>query len=109
MDKDKALKIVYDKIIGIDSIPLSIREMKGVNADNFQELKSAIIYLIEYYGNKDDVPKELALAFVDISNYFFVPNLNYTEREHEKLEDYGIELSELANKLFLPRSKQTQK
>ncbi|QYS91874.1 hypothetical protein JJC04_04160 [Flavobacterium covae] len=42
----------------------------------------------------------MALAFVDISNYFFVPNLNYSEEDYEQFENYGIELSELANKLF---------
>lgn len=46
------------------------------------------------------MPKKIALAFVDISNYFFVPNLSYSKEDHELFEDYGIELPELANKLF---------
>ncbi|MDR1284819.1 MAG: hypothetical protein LBJ88_01300 [Campylobacteraceae bacterium] len=106
MNKEISLKIVYEKLIGFNSIPISIREMRGVNIKDYQELKCAIEYLIEYYNDKNDVPKKLALAFVDISNYFFVPNLNYSEKEHEKLENYGIELSELANKLFSDKLKE---
>jgi hypothetical protein len=100
MNKEISLKIVYERLVGPHSLPISVREMQGVNKKDYQELKCAIEYLIEYYSDKNEVPKELALAFVDIGNYFFVPNLNYSEEEHEELEDYGIELSELANKLF---------
>ncbi len=68
--------------------------------NDFTELVEAINFLIDYYKNSESVPKKLALAFIDISNYFFVSNLNYSEKEIELFEDYGIELSRLAEELF---------
>ncbi|MET3047512.1 hypothetical protein V8245_04205 [Flavobacterium columnare] len=100
MNKEEAIKNVYNALLSETSIPISIRNMEGVDKIQYEELKKNIIFLIDYYKDRDDVPKKLALAFVDISNYFFVPNLNYSEEDYEQFENYGIELSELANKLF---------
>ncbi|MFK7050541.1 hypothetical protein FLACOL_00241 [Flavobacterium columnare] len=100
MNQEEAIKNVYNALLSETSIPVSIRNMEGVDKVQYEELKKNIIFLIDYYKDRDNVPKKLALAFVDISNYFFVPNLNYSEEDSERFEDYGIELSELANKLF---------
>ncbi|MFK7031632.1 hypothetical protein V3471_14965 [Flavobacterium oreochromis] len=100
MNEKEAIEIVYNSLLSDTSIPASIRNMDGVNKIQYEELKKSILFLIDYYKDKDNVPKKLAQSFVDISNYFFVPNLKYSEEEHEIFEDYGIELCELANKLF---------
>jgi hypothetical protein len=100
MNKEKAIEIVHNTLLSENSIPVSIRNMNGVDKAEYDELKKSILFLIDYYKDKDEIPKKIALPFVDISNYFFVPNLNYSEEDHEQLEDYGIELSELASKLF---------
>jgi hypothetical protein len=101
MEIQTALAIVENRLLGPESIPVHIREMQGINTAHYHELKEAVAFLIGAYKDKDTVPKLLALAFVDISNHFFVPNLNYSTEEQEKLEDCGIELSELANQLFI--------
>lgn len=100
MNEKEAIEIVYNALLSDTSIPVSIRNMDGVNKIQYEELKKSILFLIDYYKDKDNVPKKLAQSFVDISNYFFVPNLKYSEEELEIFEDYAIELSELANKLF---------
>ena len=74
--------------------------MEKLTENEFTELVEAINFLIDYYKNNENIPKKLALAFIDISNYFFVSNLNYSEKEIELFEDYGIELSRLAEELF---------
>ena len=100
MNKEEAIEIVYNALLSETSIPVSIRSMDGVDKIQYEELKKSILFLIDYYKNKDDVPKKVAQAFVDISNYFFVPNLNYSEEDLELFENYGIELTTLANQLF---------
>jgi hypothetical protein len=100
MNKEEAIEIVYSALLGETSIPVSIRNMDGVDKIQYEELKKSILFLIDYYKDKDDVPKKLAQVFVDISNFFFVPNLNYSEEDHELFEDYGIELTALASELF---------
>jgi len=94
-DTKELLKIIESYLIGYDSLPMKIRQMEEVCESDFNKLKDAIIEITKYYENKSEVPKQL-----DISNFFFVPNLNYSEEELERYEDYGIELSELANKIF---------
>jgi hypothetical protein len=100
MNVNKALKIVENRLLGEASIPVAVRLMKGVNKKDYEELINAILFLIDAFKGKVSVPKILALAFVDVSNHFFVPNLSYSEKELEFLEDCGIQLSELANELF---------
>lgn len=100
MKENTALEIVYEKLLGENSIPVKIRTMEKLTENEFTELVEAINFLIDYYKNSENVPKKIALAFIDISNYFFVSNLNYSEKEIELYEDYGIELSRLAEELF---------
>lgn len=100
MKENTALEIVYEKLLGENSIPVKIRTMEKLTENEFTELVEAINFLIDYYKNSENVPKKIALAFIDISNFFFVSNLNYSEKEIELYEDYGIELSRLAEELF---------
>ncbi len=100
MSLEDEIEIVFETLLGENSIPVSIRNMGGVDKEEYEKLKNSILFLIDYYKDKDLIPKKIALAFIDISSYFFVPNLNYSEEEQEQFEDYGIELSELANTLF---------
>ncbi|WP_338840523.1 hypothetical protein [Flavobacterium ginsenosidimutans] len=100
METEKALQIVFEKLIEENSIPSKIRNINNVEHAEYCELINAINFLIESYKINPNIPKKLALAFVDISNYFFVSNLNYSEEDLERFEDYGIELSALGQKLF---------
>jgi hypothetical protein len=100
MNQEEALNIIENSLLSMDSFPVSIRSFQGVDKEKYEKLKKAILFLIDYYKDKDSVPKKLALAFVDISNYFFVPNIPYSEEDHERFENYGIELTALASELF---------
>jgi hypothetical protein len=100
MNQKQAISIIEERLLGENSIPVSIRAGEGLNEQNYNELKEAILFLIESYQHKKAVPKVMALAFIDISNWFFVENENYSTSEIERIEDVGIELSTLANQLF---------
>jgi len=100
MKVDAALKIVYEYTIGDNSILCSLRVGLGLNENNYNTLIEAMKILITEYSNKTEVPKKLALCFVDISNYFYFNEGKYSEEEEEKLEDAIHEISSLAGKLF---------
>ncbi|MFL0100136.1 hypothetical protein [Tenacibaculum maritimum] len=103
-DISKIVELVEDYLLGDNSFPVRIREKREIKQDEFEILKKSIEKLCDYYKEEDFIPKRIALCFVDISNFFFVPNLSYSESEIERFEDYGIALSELGNKLFSKQS-----
>jgi len=91
---------VYENILGAESILVALRMRQGLDNERFQRLTAAIQLLIEHYRDQREVPKRLALAFVDISNYFFYKDGVYPPGALEQIEDAGIELTQLASQLF---------
>jgi hypothetical protein len=100
MKIENALKRVEDLLLGSESIPVQLRNKEGLDEEKFDSLVETLGWLIDYYNDKDSVPKVLALSFVDLNNYFFVDEMGYSDEDIEKIEDAGIKLSELANQLF---------
>ncbi|KOP80181.1 hypothetical protein AMS59_01910 [Lysinibacillus sp. FJAT-14745] len=100
MKVEEALKIVYENTIGDNSILRELRGGKGLNQQSYKLLIEAMKKLIEEYKDKSEVPKKLALCFVDINNYFYFNKGKYTEEEEKELEDAVHEISYLAEKLF---------
>ena len=98
MKVEEALEIVYENTIGDNSILRELRGGKGLNQQSYKLLIEAMKKLIEEYKDKSEVPKKLALCFVDISNYF--NEGKYTKEEEEEFEDVVHEISSLAEKLF---------
>jgi len=99
MNKDKALNVVYDYTIGDNSILVELRAGEGLNQESYKLLIEAMTKLIEEYKDQSEVPKKLALCFVDISNYFYFHEGKYT-KEEELFEDAVHEISRLAEILF---------
>ncbi len=100
MNKNEALNLVYENILGEDSILLQLRRGEGLNEDRFNELIIAMQFLIVEYKNLDVVPKKLALSFVDISNYFYFNEDKYSLDEQNLIEDAVQKISQLANEMF---------
>jgi hypothetical protein len=98
--KDKFLEIIEDELIGINSIPAKLRNEHFFDKESFEKLINALEIAIEAFKGQIQVPKRLALCFIDISNHFFVDDNFFSQDEIELIEDAGITLSELANKLF---------
>jgi hypothetical protein len=94
------IEIIEQELIGENSIPVKLRNERFFDKIAFEKLLNSINFAINFYKNKDKVPKKLALCFVDISNYFFVDKKYFSENEIVEIEDAGMKLSELANKLF---------
>ncbi|MGE8036675.1 hypothetical protein [Lysinibacillus sp. NPDC093692] len=100
MKVEEALAIVYEFTIGDNSILRELRGGKGLNQQSYKLLIEAMKKLIEEYKDKSEVPKKLALCFVDINNYFYFNEGKYTEEEERELEDAVHEISYLAEELF---------
>lgn len=100
MNKNEALNLVYENILGEHSILIQLRRGEGLNEDRFNELVTAMQFLIVEYKDLDIVPKKLALSFVDISNYFYFNEDKYSLEEQNLIEDAVQKISQLANELF---------
>lgn len=91
---------IEDYLIGVNSIPNQLRNNHYFDKKSYNELISVLHKVITYYENKNEVPKRLALCFVDISNSFYANGNYFSEKELEEIEDAAIEISRLANILF---------
>lgn len=100
MDKEKALENVYQSLLGANSLLVKMRRGDGLDDLQWKNFREAINFLTEFYKDKESVPKKLALAFVDVSNYFYFHEGKYTDEEENKLEDAAQEIVQMADKLF---------
>lgn len=98
MDEAAAQRAVVDLLLGPDCLPLKIRAGEFVDESDVARLFDALGVLIAAYRGRTTVPKEIALALVDISAHF--DNRFYTEVQQNRLEDIGHELQRLAEELF---------
>jgi len=101
MDKDTALKIVIDKLLGDDSIPVRLRLKKGFSDEELEELYESLDFLAEVYVDESMVPKVLGLALMDVYGMFSFREGMYSKERLIELENIGIELQEKAINLFL--------
>ncbi|GAB7529179.1 hypothetical protein PS3A_15880 [Pseudomonas sp. 3A(2025)] len=100
MDAESAVKLVCARLLGENSIPVKIRTREHVSEEEVNELFFAIDFLIVYYRGQEAVPKELALAFVDIYVGLNSADAFYDEDQVQRYEDIGIALQQKAYALF---------
>lgn len=100
MSEVDALEIVEKRLLGQNSILVKIKMGYGFDKNEYDELVVSIKILTNIYREAILVPKRLALAFVDISNYFYINEGLYSDEDLNKMEDAVHEIVELANVLF---------
>lgn len=100
MSIEEDLTTVQRLLISANSIPVQLRMHEGIDEDAYIELTGAIERLIEHYAPRSDVPKSLALAFVDIGTAFDYAPGAYPDDQLERIEDIAQELSRLGQMLF---------
>ncbi|SFP61095.1 hypothetical protein [Parafilimonas terrae] len=101
MNEQDALFIVYENILGMNSLSNKLSDRLGLDEEQFQETVRALELLIDHYKNELAVPKKLALCMVDIYGAFDFDRSYYTDKsDREKIEDAGIKLQQLAMELF---------
>ena len=94
------MKIVVDKLLGDDSIPVRLRLKKDFSDDEVEDLYKALDFLAEIYADEIVVPKVLGLALMDVYGMFSFRDGMYSKDKLIKLEDIGIELQEKAINIF---------
>lgn len=104
MEINEAIDVVYNGLVGVNSIPVNLRMGNGLDYESVSKVKEAIKYLISEYSFKSEVPKKLAFAFVDIYGAFQFKEGFYSEKELIEYENLGIEFQELAYNLFDPEN-----
>lgn len=100
MDKQVALKIVVEKLLGDNSIPVRLRLKKDISADEIEILYKSLDLLAEVYADEPMVPKVLGLALMDAYGMFSFREDMYSKERLIELEDIGIELQEKAINIF---------
>lgn len=100
MSIENDLRTVERLLVSEHSIPIRLRMHQGLDEDAYSDLTAALERLIDYYAHRPDVPKRLALAFVDIGAAFYYDEGTYPEEELERIEDVGQELSRMGQLLF---------
>ncbi|MGI4743355.1 MAG: hypothetical protein ACRYG7_50025 [Janthinobacterium lividum] len=100
MTHETALQLVYERLLGNDSIPQKLRRKEGLDQARFDQLTGALRWLIAYYATREAVPKQLALCLVDSYGAFSFREGFYPEADRVIIEDAGLLLQELATDLF---------
>lgn len=100
MTEAEALSTVQEGLIGPYSIPVRLREGRGLDGAMLARLRDALATLTHAYARTDRVPKVLAMAFVDITGSMQANWDRYPEDEQDRIEDATNELVELAWRIF---------
>lgn len=100
MNEIEALAIIENHLLSENSILVKMRCREGLDEIAHTELLEAMKYLTEIYKNSTLVPRRLALAFVDVSNFFFINESLYSIDDLKRMEIAAQEILELANILF---------
>jgi hypothetical protein len=100
MTPETALELVYEALLGSNSIPQQLRGKQGLDQSQFDQLTTALRWLIPYYGAQPVVPKRLALCLVDVYGAFSFRDGFYPPAERDEIEDAGLLVQDLATELF---------
>lgn len=100
MTTEEALNVIYEGLLGENSILVKLRNKEGLDEDMYGSVLEAIEVLKIAWKDQDHIPKKLALAFLDISTYFIFSDEWYSEEEQEKFEDAGLQLVQAVDDLL---------
>lgn len=100
MTTEQALNEIYKGLLGEQSLLVKLRNKEGLDENIFSSILNAVETLKNEYKDTEYIPKKLALAFLDISNYFTFSDDWYSEEDQERIEDAGHQLVQAADELF---------
>lgn len=100
MTEEDAVATVYDGLLGPESIPLKLRERRGLDRTQLARVEEAIAFLTRVYAERSAVPKRLAAAFVDVQGGMEQSRSWYTEAEQDEIQDAADRLTTAAYELL---------
>ncbi len=103
MEIKEAQELIYEYLVGENSIPIELRLNKKLDYNKIEKLYQAIKLAIKFYSDKEEVPKKIACAFIDIYGAFQFKNDFFPKEKLIEYENIGIELQSLALDLLNPK------
>ena len=101
MNIETALKNLNELLVGESSIPVDLNNRSiGIDESKVSKLMDTLDFLIEYYSDKDEIPKSLAFAFVDISKAFERCLPLYSEVEQDRIFDLKEDIVSKGYEIF---------
>ncbi|MDE1464274.1 hypothetical protein [Spartinivicinus poritis] len=100
MDLTDAISTVRKELIEEGGMLHRIALYEGIDLKAANRLKTALKSLADYYKDKNDIPKKLAAAFIDLTPLFERSIDMYSEIEQEQIEDIRNDIVSLAVDLF---------
>lgn len=100
MTEAEAIRIVDEGLVGPEGVPAKLAMRKGLDKEQLEEVKEALRFLVEAWAGRADVPKKIAMAFVDLGPGMMRAWDFYPEAEQEEIEEASMALVDLGLSLF---------
>jgi len=100
MNSEMAIDIVRQELVESGGMLFKIYQKEKIDIEAFDRLKAALIFLIDFYDGKRDIPKRLASAFIDITPLFERAIDFYNQKEQDQIEDIRNKVVSLATDLL---------
>lgn len=102
MTEQEAIAIVEETLLSDQSIPAKLWMKGGVDEDAVARLENAMESLIAVFRARDQVPKKVAAAFLDLTPDFERTLDLYSEEEQRRIEDLKLHIISRAHDLLEP-------
>ena len=100
MNIEQAIETIYSGLVSENSVPVQLSARRYLDLEQLDQVRKALEFALEYYKDKEYVPKKIAMAMVDIYGAFSFKKGYFEDKVLVELEDIGIELQEKAMELF---------
>jgi hypothetical protein len=100
MDESEARKVVVEALAGANGIPVKLRRKDGLDEEQLDRVRKAAALLARAYEGREEIPRDLALAFLDIRTSMESGLGLYPEQAQDAIQDAAEELVELGLDLF---------
>ena len=100
MTEQEAVAIIDEVLLSKHSIPAKLAMKDGIDTEAVQRLETAVSVLVPIYVDRDQVPKKIAAAFLDLSPDFERTMPLYPDEERDRIEDLMLRVISLGHDLF---------
>ncbi|HEY7306309.1 MAG TPA: hypothetical protein VH601_19450 [Bryobacteraceae bacterium] len=100
MSEEEAVSAIDELLVGDQSIPGKLAMKKGIDEEAVARLESAIETLMPIYKVRNDIPKKVAAAFLDLAADFDRTMPLYSSELQDRIEDLKLHIISLGYDLF---------
>jgi len=100
MSEEEAVSTIEELLAGDQSIPARLAMKERIDEEAIAKLEDAIKTLTFLYKARNDIPKKVAAAFLDITPDFERTMALYPSEQQDRIEDLKLRIISLAHDLF---------